>query len=353
MTIYRFTAPLLGLLDPETAHSLTLRALEVGLIPPARDADPPGLAIDLWGKRFANPVGLAAGFDKDARVIDRMLALGFGFVEAGTVTPEPQPGNPKPRIFRLRRDRAVINRLGFNSGGLDDFVARLTRRPPGNRIVGANIGANRDSPDLIEDYAIGFLAVHRLVDYVTVNISSPNTPGLRDLQQQDQLASLLDRLVSIRSGAADRSVQILIKIAPDLETEEAAGIAEVVLDKQIDGVIVSNTTIARDPGLRSSRSSETGGLSGTPLLPPSTALLADIYRLTAGRIPLIGVGGVASGKDAYDKIRAGASLIQLYTALVYEGPGLISRIKRELQACLARDGIDHVGAAVGTGVTGV
>ena len=353
MTIYRVASPLLRLLDPETAHSLTLRALEAGLVPAAPDPDPPGLGIDLWGRRFANPIGLAAGFDKDARVVDRMLALGFGFVEVGTVTPEPQPGNPKPRIFRLRHDRAVINRLGFNSGGLDAFVARLTQCPPGNKIVGANIGANRGSSDPTEDYAIGFRAVHRLVDYVTLNISSPNTPGLRDLQQYDHLASLLEKLVNIRSRAGDGSAQILVKIAPDLETKEAAAIAEIVLDKQIDGIIISNTTVARDPSLRSRNSRETGGLTGAPLLPASTALLADIYRLTAGRIPLIGVGGIASGKDAYEKIRAGASLIQLYTALVYEGPGLISRIKRELETCLARDGIDHVSAAVGTGVTGV
>ena len=353
MDFYRLVGPLLGLLDPETAHGLTLRALEAGLIPAARDADSPRLAVNLWGKRFANPVGLAAGFDKDARVVERMLGLGFGFVETGTVTPKPQPGNPKPRIFRLRRDRAVINRLGFNSGGLEAFVARLADRPRGGGVVGGNVGANRGSTDPIEDYAIGFRAMQELVDYVTVNVSSPNTPGLRDLQRHDSLARLLDRLVNIRAEAEGGGVPILVKIAPDLEDEGVVAIADVVLDKQIDGVIVSNTTSVRNVGLRSRHRRQTGGLSGAPLLAPSTALLAEIYRLTGGRIPLIGVGGVASGADAYAKIRAGASLIQLYTALIYEGPGLISRIKSELDECLMRDGIDNIAAAVGMDVAEV
>ncbi len=353
MDFYRLVGPLLGLLDPETAHGLTLRALEAGLIPAARDADSPRLAVNLWGKRFANPVGLAAGFDKDARVAERMLGLGFGFVETGTVTPKPQPGNPKPRIFRLRRDRAVINRLGFNSGGLEAFVARLADRPRGGGVVGGNVGANRGSTDPIEDYAIGFRAMQELVDYVTVNVSSPNTPGLRDLQRHDSLARLLDRLVNIRAEAEGGGVPILVKIAPDLEDEGVVAIADVVLDKQIDGVIVSNTTSVRNVDLRSRHRRQTGGLSGAPLLAPSTALLAEIYRLTGGRIPLIGVGGVASGADAYAKIRAGASLIQLYTALIYEGPGLISRIKSELDECLMRDGIDNIAAAVGMDVAEV
>ncbi len=353
MDFYRLVGPLLGLLDPETAHGLTLRALEAGLIPAARDADSPRLAVNLWGKHFANPVGLAAGFDKDARVVERMLGLGFGFVETGTVTPNPQPGNPKPRIFRLRRDRAVINRLGFNSGGLEAFVARLADRPRGGGVVGGNVGANRGSADPIEDYAIGFRAMQELVDYITVNVSSPNTPGLRDLQQHDSLARLLDRLVNIRAEAEGGGVPILVKIAPDLEDEGVVAIADVVLDKQIDGVIVSNTTSARNVDLRSRHRRQTGGLSGAPLLAPSTALLAEIYRLTGGRIPLIGVGGVASGADAYVKIRAGASLIQLYTALIYEGPGLISRIKSELDGCLMRDGIDNIAAAVGMDVAEV
>ena len=346
MEFYRLVGPVLGLLDPETAHRLTLRGLAAGLVPAARDADSPRLAVSVWGRRFANPVGLAAGFDKDASAVGRLLGLGFGFVEAGTVTPRPQPGNPRPRVFRLRRDRAVINRLGFNSRGLDAFAAQLAARPPGPGVVGANLGANRGSPDPIEDFA-GFRAVLELVDYVAVNVSSPNTPGLRDLQRRDPLARLLDRLVAVRAEAGGRAVPILVKIAPDLGDEEVAAIAEVALDKQVDGMIVANSTIARSPGLRGRHRRQTGGLSGAPLMAPSTALLAATYRLTGGRVPLVGVGGIASGADAYAKIRAGASLVQLYTALVYEGPGLISRIKSELGACLARDGFDHVAAAVG------
>ena len=350
---YRLVGPALGLLDPETAHRLTLRALAAGLVPAACDADSPRLAVSVWGRRFANPVGLAAGFDKDASAVTRLLGLGFGFVEAGTVTPRPQPGNPRPRVFRLRRDRAVINRLGFNSRGLDAFAARLATRPPSPGVVGANLGANRGSPDPIEDFAIGFRAVMELVDYVAVNVSSPNTPGLRDLQRRDPLARLLDTLVAVRAEAGGPAVPILVKIAPDLGDEEVAAIAEIVLDKQIDGMIVANSTIARGAALRGRHRRQAGGLSGAPLMAPSTALLAATYRLTGGRIPLVGVGGIASGADAYTKIRAGASLVQLYTALVYEGPGLISRIKSELGACLARDGFGHVAAAVGADAAGV
>ena len=276
-----------------------------------------------------------------------MLSLGFGFVEAGTVTPQAQVGNPRPRVFRLYQDRAVINRLGFNSAGLDRFVARLRARTGASGVVGANLGANRGSPDPVEDYAVGFSAVRGLVDYVTVNISSPNTPGLRDLQQENALAGLLDRLVNIRARGAGASAPIVVKIAPDLDNDDVAAIAEVVLDKQIDGIIVSNTTIARPAELRARHRNQTGGLSGAPLLEPSTALLAQLYRLTGGRIPLIGVGGIASGADAYRKIRAGASLVQLYTALIYQGPGLISKIKRELDELLQRDGAANVAAMVG------
>ena len=347
VNLYGSIKPLLRMLDPETAHGLTMRALELGIVPAPRDQDPPRLATKLWGKTFRNPVGLAAGFDKDARVINAMLSLGFGFVEAGTVTPQAQVGNPRPRVFRLYQDRAVINRLGFNSAGLDRFVARLRARTGASGVVGANLGANRGSPDPVEDYAVGFSAVRGLVDYVTVNISSPNTPGLRDLQQENALAGLLDRLVNIRARGAGASAPILVKISPDLDDDDVAAIAEVVLDKQIDGIIVSNTTIARPAELRARHRNQTGGLSGAPLLEPSTALLAQLYRLTGGRIPLIGVGGIASGADAYRKIRAGASLVQLYTALIYQGPGLISKIKRELDELLQRDGAANVAAMVG------
>ncbi len=350
MNPYGYINPLLRMLDPESAHGLTMRALELGIVPPSRDQDPPGLTTKLWGKTFSNPVGLAAGFDKDARVINAMLSLGFGFVEAGTVTPQPQPGNPRPRIFRLHQDRAVINRLGFNSAGLDQFVARLRARIDASGVVGVNLGANRGSPDPVEDFAAGFSAVCELVDYVTVNVSSPNTPGLRDLQQENALAGLLDRLVNIRARLNGASAPILIKIAPDLDDDEVTAIAEVVLDKQIDGIVVSNTTIARPSELRARHRKQMGGLSGAPLRDPSTVLLAKVYRLTGGRIPLIGVGGIASGKDAYDKIRAGASLVQLYTALIYEGPSLISKIKTELHDLLKRDGATNVAAMVGRDV---
>ena len=352
VNLYRSAKPLLRLLDPETAHGLTVRALELGVVPGSREADPSRLTTTLWGKTFRNPVGLAAGFDKDARAIKAMLSLGFGFVEVGTVTPQPQAGNPRPRVFRLGPDRAVINRLGFNSGGLDAFVTRLRSRSNAVGVVGANLGANRGSANPVEDYAIGFRAVSGLADYVTVNISSPNTPGLRDLQKENALAGLLDRLVNIRAEVDGAGTPIVVKIAPDLESDEVAAIAQVVLEKQIDGIVVSNTTIARPPELRARHRTQTGGLSGVPLRERSTALLADVYRLTGGRIPLIGVGGIASGADAYAKIRAGASLVQLYTALIYEGPGLISKIKIELDELLKRDGAANVAAMVGREVDG-
>ncbi|MDA0261048.1 MAG: quinone-dependent dihydroorotate dehydrogenase [Proteobacteria bacterium] len=354
MDLYRFVLPALRLFDPETAHGITVRALELGLAGASSELDSPRLRIKLWGKTFSNPIGLAAGFDKDARVINALLSLGFGFVEAGTVTPKAQPGNPRPRIFRLSDDRAVINRLGFNSPGLEPFVEKLrSRNPQAGGLVGANIGANRGSPDPVEDYATGFSAVAGLVDYVTVNISSPNTPGLRDLQKEQALSGLLDRLVNIRANMVGDSVPIVVKIAPDLDDDEVASIAQVVLDKQIDGIIVSNTTVARPPQLRGRHRDETGGLSGVPLRAPSTALLAKVFRLTGGRIPLIGVGGIASGEDVYAKIRAGASLVQLYTALVYEGPGLISKIKHDLDALLERDGAANAAAMIGHDVQGL
>jgi len=342
--LYRLVRPLLWALPPETAHELTLRALAMG---PAGAAppDPPSLAQTLWGRRFPNPLGLAAGFDKDARVPDAVLALGFGFTETGTVTPLPQPGNPKPRVFRLTQDEALINRLGFNSRGLDAAVARLAaRRRRG--IVGVNLGKNRDSAEAGADYAEGVRRTAALADYLVVNVSSPNTPGLRDLQARGQLEALLDRVLDARrhSGAAP---PLLVKIAPDLDPEQCADIAAAALAAGIDGIVVGNTTTARPRGLRSAAAGEAGGLSGRPLFARSTEVLAEMYRLTGGRLPLIGTGGVASAADAYAKIRAGASLVQVYTALVYHGPGLVGRIKRGLAALLARDGFADIAAAVG------
>ena len=348
--LYPRIRPLMFRLPPEAAHALGMRALQAGLgrfvIGDRRQDPPPILRQRLWGLDFANPIGLAAGFDKDARVPEAMRRLGFGFVEVGTVTPRPQPGNPKPRLFRLDEDRAVVNRLGFNSGGLDGVVARLSgRRRSG--IVGVNLGKNRDSADAAADYALGIRRTAGLADYLVVNISSPNTPGLRDLQRRAALEALLRRLLDARVETGSR-VPLLLKIAPDLSGDECSDIAEVALNAGIDGLIVANTTVGRPAGLVSRHAGEPGGLSGRPLFAPSTAVLADIYRLTQGRLPLIGVGGVASAADAYAKIRAGASLVQLYTALIFDGPGLVGRINQGLTELLRRDGFASVGEAVGT-----
>ena len=346
--LYPLIRPALRRLPSETAHELTLRALEVGAAPMfgglgRQEADPPILAQRLWGLDFANPVGLAAGFDKDARVPDPMRRLGFGFVEVGTVTPRPQLGNPKPRLFRLEEDRAIINRMGFNSGGLDAVADRLSQHKRSG-IVGVNLGRNRDTSD--DDYVEGILRMARIADYLVVNISSPNTPGLRDLQAGEVLGPLLSRLMAARKEAGS-GTPLLVKIAPDLTQTERRDIAQAALNSAIDGLIVSNTTIGRPSGLVNHHARETGGLSGRPLFASSTALLADMYRLTQGRLPLIGVGGVASAADAYAKIRAGASLVQLYTALVFEGPDLVRRIKSGLAALLRDDGFASAAEAVG------
>jgi dihydroorotate dehydrogenase len=339
----------LRLLPAETAHDLTLRALESGLGRlmtggAARQPDPPILAQRLWNLDFTNPVGLAAGFDKDARVPDAMHHIGFGFVEVGTVTPRPQTGNPKPRVFRLDEDQAIVNRMGFNSGGLDRVVERLgPRRRSG--IVGVNLGINRDSSDAVADYELG-IRTARFADYFVINVSSPNTPGLRQLQNRASLETLLHPLLRAREDAAPR-VPLLVKLAPDLTKAEREDIASVALGTGIDGLIVSNTTVHRPAGLASKHAREPGGLSGPPLFASSTELLGDMYRLTHGRLPLIGVGGIAHGSDAYTKVRAGASLIQLYTGLVFQGPRLVGRIKLELAELLRRDGYTSIGDAIG------
>ena len=349
--LYRLVRPLLRALSPEIAHRLTVAALAAGLAGRTGALDPPCLRQQLWGIDFPNPIGIAAGFDKDARAPEALLGLGFGFVEVGTVTPRPQPGNPKPRVFRLDADGAVINRMGFNSGGLDTLVARMAARDRGRGIVGVNIGRNRDSTDAAADYAEGVRRAAPVADYLVVNVSSPNTPGLRDLQARAVLESLLRQLLGARAQTGT-SVPLLVKIAPDLSPQERADIAAVALATGIDGIVVANTTVARPPGLRSRHAQESGGLSGRPLFMPSTALLAEMYRLTDSRIPLIGVGGVASGADAYAKIRAGASLVQLYTALIFDGPALIGEIKAGLAELLRRDGFAAVAEAVGADATG-
>ena len=349
---YGIARPLLRLLDPETAHGVAIWALKHRFIRGSADPDDPILSIRVWDLAFSNPIGLAAGFDKDAEVTDAMLAFGFGFVEAGTVTPLPQPGNPKPRLFRLDEDEGVINRFGFNSRGLAEFAARLAeRRRTGARgIVGANVGKNRDATDAAGDYVAGVARVCGLADYLVCNVSSPNTPGLRGLQARAQIEELITRVLDARRRAAPdakRMPPLLAKVGPDLDERQLRDIADVALATGIDGLIVGNTTVDRPASLRSRYRNEAGGLSGPPLMGKATACLAAMYRLTGGRLPIIGCGGVASGADAYAKIRAGASLVQLYSALVFHGPELVGRIKRELVEQLRADGFGTVSDAVG------
>ncbi len=351
--LFPVARPLLLRLPPEAAHAMTLWALKAGLGPTAPAADDPSLTVSVWGRTLGNPLGLAAGFDKNAEVADAMLRLGFGFVEVGGVTPQPQPGNPKPRVFRLPAQGAMINRLGLNSQGLTAVAARLQRRAesparaPG--LAGVNIGRNKDTADPVADYCTGVRTLAGLADFLVINVSSPNTPGLRDLQGRAALAGLLAAVLAARDEAGSRT-PLLVKIAPDLAPGDREDIAGVALDAGIDGLVVANTTTARPPDLPPRLAAEAGGLSGRPLMGPSTALLADMARLTGGRLPLVGVGGVTSGADAYAKIRAGASLVQLYTALVYGGPALLGRIKRDLAARLRADGFASVAEAVGSGL---
>ena len=346
---YAWLGQILSVLPPEAAHRLTIRALRAGLAPRRREVDDPLLRTRVWGLEFPNPIGLSAGFDKGAEAYETLLRLGFGFVEVGSITPRPQAGNPRPRIFRLPEDGAVINRLGFNSTGLAVAVANLRQRGTARAgIVGINLGKNRDSADAAADYAVGATALAPLADYLVINVSSPNTPGLRALQEATALRELLARVqTACRDAAPERPPPLLLKIAPDLALSDAHDVAEVALAAGIDGLIVSNTTTGRSHDLRSRHAKESGGLSGRPLFSLSTELLRQVYRLTEGRLPLIGVGGIASGADAYTKIRAGASLVQLYTALIYHGPGLVGRMKRDLAACLRADGFATVAAAVG------
>ncbi|MBL8555496.1 MAG: quinone-dependent dihydroorotate dehydrogenase [Phenylobacterium sp.] len=328
--------------DPEDAHGLALTGLKLGLGPRA-PADPPILATELAGMPLPNPVGLAPGFDKNAEAFGPMLAAGFGFVECGTVTPKPQAGNPRPRLFRLAEDRAVINRMGFNNEGLEAFARRLARR--GGGVVGANLGANKDSEDRLADYTAGLRRLWGMASYFTINISSPNTPGLRALQTRAALDELLGRIVQTADALPQGvAVPMFLKVAPDLEDAEIEAIAETVAAHGLAGVIVSNTTVARPP-LRSRFAAEAGGLSGAPLMGPSTEVLRRFREAAGGRFALIGVGGIASGADAYAKIRAGACAVQLYSALVFEGPGLVTRIKRELAQRLQADGFRSVAEA--------
>lgn len=345
--IHALLLPLLRLLPPEAAHRAAVRALALGLGPRDRVPDPPSLATTVWGLGFRNPVGLSAGFDKGAEVPDALLAAGFGFVETGTVTLRPQPGNPRPRLFRLTADRAVVNRLGFNGGGIAPYAARLSKRRPGLGPVGANVGRNKDSDDAAADYAACVRAAAPHADFVVINVSSPNTPRLRRLQEKAALADLLARAAAARAAAGGRAPPLIVKISPDLGPDARAGLAEAALACGVDGLTVANTTVARPAGMTDPRRTEAGGLSGAPLFPIALEAVRDMRRLTGGRVPIIGSGGVASGADAYAMIRAGASLVQIYTALVFRGPGLVPEIKAELAALLARDGFASVADAVG------
>ncbi|CAI5950164.1 unnamed protein product [Closterium sp. NIES-65] len=375
-----YMTPFIRLLDPETSHQLAVLSGEWGLTPRDFRPDPPSLATTVWGRRFSNPVGMAAGFDKDARCVDSMFALGLGFTEIGSVTPLPQPGNPKPRCFRLTEQKAVINRYGFNSAGIADVAERLgawqARRqqqaaqeqkraadgqaPKKENVVeervrdgvlAVNLGKNKTSEDAAGDYVKGVHALGQFADVLVVNVSSPNTPGLRKLQGRSQLQELLQRVQAARNEmewGKEGPPPLLLKIAPDLTTEDMSDIAAVALFLKIDGLVVSNTTISRpDSILGLVNADEVGGLSGKPLFELSTAVLRQMYSLTKGQIPIIGCGGIYSGEDAYKKIRAGASLVQLYTSMVFEGAGVVPKIKKELAECLARDGFASVADAVG------
>ncbi|GLK67065.1 quinone-dependent dihydroorotate dehydrogenase [Hansschlegelia plantiphila] len=341
--------PLLHALDPERAHQASLAALE--LLPPRTPlASDSRLAVQAFGLDFPNPIGLAAGFDKDARAPDAMLALGFGFVEIGSVTPRPQPGNAKPRLFRLPADRAIINRMGFNNAGAEAALKRLERRRGRPGLIGVNVGANKDSSNRTADYVTGVRLFASHADFFVVNVSSPNTPGLRDLQAMAALDDLVARVIEARDAATAGGLHrrpVLLKIAPDLDLAGIDDVVSVALARGLDGLVVSNTTLGRPPSLKEAARSETGGLSGAPLLRRANWALAETYLRLEGAMPIVGVGGVASGADALSKIRAGATLIELYSALVFEGPKLVSEIGKFLAAAVSSEGATSLGPLVG------
>lgn len=342
--------PALFALAPEDAHELTLKALENGIYPRASAAEFTSLAQTVFRLEFPNPLGIAAGYDKDARVPDAVLGLGCGFAEIGTVTPLPQAGNPKPRVFRLIEDEGLINRLGFNNGGHAAARARLHARRGRPGIVGVNIGANKDADDRIADYVEGLKAFNAVASYFTINISSPNTPGLRDLQAPAVLDELLGRVMAARAelvAGGSPSRPVIVKIAPDIAASDIEPICEPLVAHRVDGIAVSNTTLSRD-GLKAAARAETGGLSGRPVFARSTIMLARVYQATGGTIPLIGIGGIDSPHSALQKIEAGATLLQIYTGLVYQGPGLIGRINAHLADTIARSGVTSLARLRGT-----
>jgi len=344
----RLARRLLYALDPEDAHRLAIRMLQLAPLPPA-SADDSRLATRVFGLNFSNPIGIAAGFDKHAEIPDALLRAGFGFVEVGTVTPLPQAGNPRPRLFRLDADQAVINRLGFNSEGADAVLRRLAARAGAGGIVGINVGANKDSTDRVADYVRLIEKFAAVASYVTVNISSPNTPGLRDMQQADVLDDLLARVIDVRERVTKNAgpTPVLLKIAPDLSLADLDDVVGIARARRVDGMIIGNTTVTRPAGLRDAQSRQAGGLSGRPLLPLADRMLAETYVRVEGVFPLVGAGGIDSGTSALSKIRAGASLVQIYSGLVFRGLGLVGEIKVALLAALERDGAQNVADYVG------
>ena len=350
----RLARRLLYALDPEDAHRLAIRMLQLAPLPPA-SADDSRLATRVFGLNFSNPIGIAAGFDKHAEIPDALLRAGFGFVEVGTVTPLPQAGNPRPRLFRLDADQAVINRLGFNSEGADAVLRRLAARAGAGGIVGINVGANKDSTDRVADYVRLIEKFAAVAGYVTVNISSPNTPGLRDMQQADVLDDLLARVIDVRERVTKNAgpTPVLLKIAPDLSLADLDDVVGIARARRVDGMIIGNTTVTRPAGLRDAQSRQAGGLSGRPLLPLADRMLAETYVRVEGVFPLVGAGGIDSGTSALSKIRAGASLVQIYSGLVFRGLGLVGEIKVALLAALERDGAQNVADYVGADAAAV
>ncbi len=354
MKLFSLIKPILHAFDPETAHQMTISALKHGLYPRLTPVNDPRLYTKLWHLKFKNPIGLAAGFDKNAEAIAPILNMGFGFTEIGTVTPKPQMGNPRPRIFRDVTNEAVINRMGFPNKGVGIFrqniqkFVKSKKRTPG--VVGLNIGMNKDQTKPANDYIFLIKHLGHLAHYFTVNISSPNTPGLRDLQSRENLMPLIAYIQEARETycESENLPPILVKLAPDLNEEQQQELADVAIDSGIDGLILTNTTLDRPDSLPEAFSAEKGGLSGQPVKDKSTEVIKNFYVLTQGKIPIIGVGGVSSGADAYEKIKAGASLVQLYSALIFQGPELVNDINHDLLTLLEEDGFDHISQAIGT-----
>ncbi|MGB3470628.1 MAG: quinone-dependent dihydroorotate dehydrogenase [Erythrobacter sp.] len=348
--LFKLARPALFTLDSETGHRLAIAGLKALPSRGARSslAQPSAIAIEVAGLNFPNPVGVAAGFDKDAEVPDALLGMGFGFTEVGSITPRPQAGNPKPRLFRLIEDKAVINRMGFNNAGGEAALERLSKRQGAGGIVGVNIGANKDSQDRIADYAAMATLLSPYASYLAVNVSSPNTPGLRALQDESALAELIDGVIAARDAVMQQGgPPVFLKVAPDLEPADIDAIARIALDKKLGALIVSNTTISR-PALASRHAGETGGLSGAPLRPLALERVRDFRKATGGAIPLVGVGGIATAEHAWERIKAGASLVQLYSAMVYEGPGLGARIASGIERLMKREGFAAIAEAVGS-----